>query len=252
MDVQRVEGAAEQLTDSTQQAFRMLADRAVSLQESNLKVTQNFFQNWIEHANSQAQGIRETTEALRDQGQQQREAIETLSQEGTNTYSEFLNSALEFYQEAVSTASQVAQGNMQNAAQATQQGMQAVSQAGQQAVQAASQAGQQSMQAINEAGQQAAQTGVQSAQQNAEAINQSTQQGARGGEQVARSGARAAQREATGVPIEGYDELKVGEVVKRLDNLSAEQLKETLAYERQNKNRDSLVEQIDRRIKAAS
>jgi hypothetical protein len=32
MDVQRVEGAAEQLTDSTQQAFRALADRTVSLQ----------------------------------------------------------------------------------------------------------------------------------------------------------------------------------------------------------------------------
>ena len=57
---------------------------------------------------------------------------------------------------------------------------------------------------------------------------------------------------STGVPIEGYDEMNVGEVVERLDNLSAKELKATLAYERQNKNRDTLVEQIDRRIKAAS
>jgi hypothetical protein len=227
---QKINQAAEQLTESTQQVFRTLADRTISFQESNLRLTQNFFQNWMEQVNNRAQGTRETTQTLRDQGQRQREAFETLSEERTNAYSEFLNSALSFYREAMSTASQVAQGNMQNAAQFTQQGMQAATQATQQAVQAASQVGQQGTQAAN----------------------QSAQQDARGAEQVARSGERAAQREATGVPIESYDEMNVGEVVERLENLSAEELKATLAYERQNKNRDTLVEQIDRRIKAAS
>ena len=56
---QNMNQAAEQLTDSTQQAFRMLADRTVSIQESNLRLTQNFFNNWIEQANNQAQGTRE-------------------------------------------------------------------------------------------------------------------------------------------------------------------------------------------------
>src|SRR5215212_8398191 len=40
--------AVEQLTDASRQSFQTLADRAVSLQESNLKLTQNFFQNWVE------------------------------------------------------------------------------------------------------------------------------------------------------------------------------------------------------------
>ena len=93
MDQQRAQNinqAAEQLTDSAQQAFRTLADRTVALQESNLRLTQNFFQNWIERANNQAQGTRETAQDLQEQGQRQREAFETLSQEATNAYSEFL------------------------------------------------------------------------------------------------------------------------------------------------------------------
>src|SRR5919112_2110001 len=127
--------AAQQLTDSTQQAFRALADRTVALQESNLRLTQNFFQNWIEQVNNQAQGTREATQNLQEQAPRQREAIETLSQEATNAYSEFLNSALSFYQQTLSMATQVAQGNMQQAAQATQQGARGGEQAAGQAAQ---------------------------------------------------------------------------------------------------------------------
>src|SRR5829696_1683706 len=105
---QNIEQASEQLTDSTQQSFQMLTDRIVSLQESNLRLTQNFFQNWIEQINNQAQGTREAAQNLQEQGQRQREAVETLSEEGTNAYTEFLNSAMSFYQEALSTATQVA------------------------------------------------------------------------------------------------------------------------------------------------
>ena len=55
MDQQRAQNinqAAEQLTDSTQQAFRTLADRTVALQESNLRLTQNFLENWREQVNN--------------------------------------------------------------------------------------------------------------------------------------------------------------------------------------------------------
>jgi hypothetical protein len=164
---QNITQASEQLTDSAQQSFQMLADRTVALQESNLRLTQNFFQNWIEQVNNRAEFTREATQNLQEQGQRQREAFETLSQEATNAYSEFLNSALSFYQEALSTASQVAQQNMQQGAQATQQAMEAVSQAGQQGAQAVSEAG----------------------QQGAEAANQSAQRGARGAEQAGQEAA---------------------------------------------------------------
>ncbi|MBA2693396.1 MAG: hypothetical protein H0U65_13050, partial [Rubrobacter sp.] len=62
----------------------------------------------------------------------------------------------------------------------------------------------------------------------------------------------AAKRTITGIRIEGYDELNVGEVVERLDDLSAEELQRVRAYEQRNKNRVTLLKQIDRRINAAS
>ena len=235
---QNINQAAEQLTDATQQAFRILADRTVALQESNLRLTENFYKSWIEQLHNQAQGTRQIVQNLRYQGQRQREAVETLSQETTNAYSEFLNSAAGFYQNDLGTATQVAQQNMQQGAQA--------------AVQAASQTAQQATDVANQAGQQGAQAASQAAQQGGQVANQVAQQAARGGEQVAREGAVAAQSVATGVSIEDYDELNVGEIVEQLDNLSAEELQAARAYEQQNKDRDTLLEQIERRINAAS
>src|ERR687886_299006 len=146
---QNINQAAEQLTDATQQAFRTLADTTVTLQESNLRLTQSFYKSWIEQLNHQAQGTREVVQNLRLQGQRQREAVGTLSQEATNAYSEFLNSAMGFYQNALGTATQATQQSVQAAVQAT-------SQTGQQATDVANQAGQQSAQAANQVAQQAA------------------------------------------------------------------------------------------------
>jgi hypothetical protein len=130
----------------------------------------------------------------------------------------------------------VAQQNIRQVAQATQQGMQA-------GVQAVSQAGQQAMEATSQATQQ----GAQATQQG----EQAAQQGARGGEQIAQAGAYAAQRVVTGVPIRDYDDLNVGEIVEQLDNLSAEELHHVRAYEQENKSRDTLLGQIDRKAMEA-
>ena len=55
-----------------------------------------------------------------------------------------------------------------------------------------------------------------------------------------------------GLPIEGYDEMSVGEISDRLDSLSGEELERIGDYERRNKNRDTLIERLDRKIKANS
>jgi hypothetical protein len=57
---------------------------------------------------------------------------------------------------------------------------------------------------------------------------------------------------AIGVPIKDYNSLNVGELVGRLDDLSAEELQAARAYEQENKNRDGVLQQIDRRLNAAS
>ena len=53
-------------------------------------------------------------------------------------------------------------------------------------------------------------------------------------------------------PIEGYDELTVDEVSGRIGSLSAEDLREVRDYEERNKNRDTILEQLDRRIRGGS
>jgi hypothetical protein len=55
-----------------------------------------------------------------------------------------------------------------------------------------------------------------------------------------------------GFPIANYDELNVAEISERLEDLMAAQIREVREYEKRNKDRDTLIEQIDRKLKAAS
>ena len=57
--------------------------------------------------------------------------------------------------------------------------------------------------------------------------------------------------EAAVFPIEGYDEMNVEEVSERLDGLSVEELQLVRDYEETNKKRETLLERMDRKIRAA-
>ena len=69
-----------------------------------------------------------------------------------------------------------------------------------------------------------------------------------------RQGLRLVETEVIGggFPIPGYDELNVEEVKGMLDDLTAAQIREVREYEKRNKNRETLIEQFDRKLKAAS
>ena len=56
--------------------------------------------------------------------------------------------------------------------------------------------------------------------------------------------------EAAVFPIEGYDEMNVDEISKHLDDLSIEELQLVRDYEERNKRRQTLLEQMDRKIRA--
>ena len=117
-------------------------------------------------------------------------------------------------------------------------------------------------------------------QEGVRAFQQATQQIARQGlqatEQVTRQGLRVAEeateyteqaavhqssdkatrqtllRTAVFVALKNsdYDELTVDEISKRLEGRPAEDLEEVREYEKHNKNRETLVEQIDCKIRA--
>ena len=67
-----------------------------------------------------------------------------------------------------------------------------------------------------------------------------------------RQGLRLVESEFVGFPIAGYDELNVREIGDRLDGLTAAQIRTVREYEKRNKNRETLIEQFDRKLKAAS
>jgi hypothetical protein len=105
------------------------------------------------------------------------------------------------------------------------------------------------------------------------ATQQATQQGLQATEQVARQGLRVAEgateqtdevlrqtekttREAelrtvvfAALKTSDYDGLSVAEISKRLEGLSTEELKKVREFEKHNKNRETLIEQIDRKIR---
>jgi hypothetical protein len=63
----------------------------------------------------------------------------------------------------------------------------------------------------------------------------------------AQEGLRAAQ-----FPIEGYGDLNADEVSGRLDGLSAEEVRVVRDYEERNKNRETVLGQLDRKIRGGS
>jgi hypothetical protein len=108
-------------------------------------------------------------------------------------------------------------------------------------------------------------TTQQAARQGLEATEQVARQGLRVAEEateqtdeVLRQTERATREAELKAAVLGalktanYDELTVDEISKRLDGLSAEQLRKVREYEKQNKNRETLIEQIDRKIRANS
>jgi len=113
---------------------------------------------------------------------------------------------------------------------------------------------QQTAQKWMEQAQQQQQSFQQQAQQQQQAFQQMTQEVLGSYSQLfniplsyAQEGLRSAQ-----FPIEGYDELTVEEISGRLGALSTEELREVRDYEERNKSRETVLEQLDRRIRSGS
>ncbi|HET7273278.1 MAG TPA: hypothetical protein VFI90_19580 [Rubrobacter sp.] len=69
-----------------------------------------------------------------------------------------------------------------------------------------------------------------------------------------RQGLRLVESEVVGAgfPIAGYDDKNVREISDRLDTLTAAEIRTVREYEKRNKNRETLIEQFDRKLKAVS
>jgi len=105
--------------------------------------------------------------------------------------------------------------------------------------------------------QEATETAAKSAQKStepaAEETQKSTEVAAEDAQETQKSteiAAKDAQKntETAAFPIDGYDEMNVGEVSERLDGLSVDELKRVKKYEKRNKDRGSLRKEMKQKI----
>lgn len=82
-----------------------------------------------------------------------------------------------------------------------------------------------------------------------QATERKKREGSRKGEQYVSNTdeAKNARKEYQDPPIEGYDVLNVEEVKEKLDYLSEDDMEKVLTYEKQHKNRKTIVQQIERK-----
>src|SRR5215207_2302963 len=93
--------------------------------------------------------------------------------------------------------------------------------------------------------------------QQAEKVAKDTQKAEKAAKQTQKAtetAAKSAQKssEPATFPIEGYDEMNVGEVSERLDGLSVDELKRVRKYEKDNKDRGTLRKEMKQKIKSTS
>jgi exonuclease VII large subunit len=171
-------------------------------------------------------------QSLAEQIERQQQNSQQMIQELMNTYVQLLNTPSSYL-------SGQAEQQQQTLQQTVQQWMEQA---------------QQQRQTFQQQAQQQQQSFQQQAQEQQQSFQQMTQEVMSGYSQLfniplsyAKEGLRDAQ-----FPIEGYDELTVEEVSARLGALSAEDLREVRDHEERNKNRDTILEQLDRRIRGGS
>ncbi len=211
----------------------------VRLQEDNARAAQEFFANgvrllqlqgrkaefvqgWmgeaVEVVREQAEHNARTAEAFARTASRQQEAFGSLARGWVGAYRDFF-SPLAYFQQGMRTFQR-----------ATQQGLEATEEVARQGLRASEQATKQGLRVAEEA------------TERTEDVLRQTEKATREAE------LRTAVFSALGTT--DYDALTVDEISKRIDGLPAEQLKQVREFEKNHKNRETLVGQIDRKIRA--
>jgi hypothetical protein len=233
-EVQRdsYQALVESFTDSQRRGARLAQDglRFFKLQEDNARAAREWFANGARLVQLQQRNVDFAQEwsggvikALREQTDQNLRAADAVvrnarkQQEGLQSLSrEWAGAYGDFFAPFA-----YAREGLKNTQKAVQQGVQVTQQAAEQGLRVAEQAADKT-----------------------EEILRQTEEATREAELV------TAVQGALGVV--DYESLNVGDVSKKLDGLSTAELKKVREYEKRNKNRETLIEQIDRKIKAAS
>jgi hypothetical protein len=256
---------AQTMSRTTHKSTYTAMDYALKAQEINTKLLQQSTQAWIDGFRYQAklsQGMaqvffgqwenalasmpRTTPVELPVQRQSRSEVTAEPATNGAQKVTEI--AAKDDQKNTEIAAKDDAQKKAEKAAEQTQQA-EKVAKDTQKAEKAAEQ--------TQKATETAAKSAQKSSEPAAEETQKSTEIAAKDAEETQKSteiAAKDAQKntETATFPIEGYDEMNVGEVSERLEGLSVDELKRVRKYEKGNKNRRTLRKEMKQKIKTTS
>jgi hypothetical protein len=208
--------------DNARAAQEFFADgvRLLKLQQKNAQFVQSWTGDAVEVMREQAEHNARTAEAFARAVSRQQESFRTLARGWAGAYTDFFSPFAY-----------------------AQQGMRASQQATQQVLEAAEQIVRQGLRVTEEATKQGLRVAENTAEQTDKVLRQS--------EKATRE---AELRTAVFSALEttDYDALTVDEVSRRIEGLPTEQLKKVREFEKNHKNRETLLEQIDRKIRASA
>jgi hypothetical protein len=192
--------------------------RLLQLQGRNAEFVQGWIGDAVEVVREQTEHNASTAEAFARSVSRQQESMRALSQGWIGAYRDFF-SPFAYVQEGMRAFQRAAQQGLEVTEQVARQGLRATEQATRQGLRVAEEATERSEDVLRQT------------------------------EKVTREAElRAAVLGA--LKTANYEELSVEEVSRRIEGLPTEQLRKVREYEKKNKNRETLIEQIDRKIRA--
>jgi hypothetical protein len=208
--------------DSARAAQEFFAQgvRLLNLQQKNAEFVQGWTRDAIEVLREQTEQNVRTAEVFARSVSRQQESVRDLTQGWVGAYRDFFSPFAYFQQ------------GMRTLQRATQQGLEATEQVARQGLRTTEQTTRQGLRVAEEA------------TERTEDVLRQTVEATR--EVELRTAVLGALKTAN------YDELSVAEVSRRIEGLPAEQLKKVREFEKKNKNRETLIAQIDRKIRANS
>jgi hypothetical protein len=208
--------------DSARAAQEFFANgvRLLQLQQRNAEFVQSWTSDAVEALGEQTDQNVRTAEAFAQVISKQQEGLWALTQGWTQAYRDFFSPFA------------YAREGLRSVQRATQLGLEATQQVAQQGLQATEQVAGQGVRVAEEA-----------TEQTAEVLRQTEKVIHEAELEVAVFGA---------LKTTDYEELTVDEVSRRLEGLTDDELKKVREFEKHNKNRETLIEQIDRKIRANS
>ena len=255
----KMDKTARTMSRTTQQSAHTAMDYALKAQEMNTRLLQRTSQAWIEGFRYQArlsQGMAQVFFGQRGNAFASTAHAELPVQEQSRS-KKVTEPATDGAQKVTEAAAKDARKNTEIAAKDTQkaeaQKAEKVAKEAEKAEKAAKEEQKSEKDAKAEKAEKVAKD-TRKAEKAAEETQKATETAARSAQNSTEPAAEKTQK-GTGAatfPIEGYDEMNVGEVSERLDGLSADELKRVGKYEKDNKDRGTLRKEMKQKIKTTS